>query len=103
LREVFLLSRSARSLRRKNHTQWRRAGENYNQILNMSTLIAKGNWNIIKGKLKQRFARLMEDDLQFSDGKVDELVGRIQKRTGLTRKGIEPSTCEGDTCGCRQH
>lgn len=68
----------------------------------MSTLTAKGNWNIAKGKLKQRFARLMDDDLQFIEGKVDELVGRIQKRAGLSREGIEPTACEGDACGCKR-
>ena len=50
------------------------------------TLVAKGNWNIAKGKLKQTFARLTHDELEFFEGKVDELVGRIQKRAGLSRK-----------------
>jgi uncharacterized protein YjbJ (UPF0337 family) len=62
------------------------AGEQQKPNKNMSTLAAKGNWNIAKGKLKQTFARLMEDDLQFFEGKVDELVGRIQKRAGLREK-----------------
>jgi uncharacterized protein YjbJ (UPF0337 family) len=53
---------------------------------NMSTLIAKGNWNITKGKMKQMLARLADDDLQFIEGKEDELIGRIQKRTGQFRK-----------------
>ncbi len=35
----------------------------------MSTLTAKGNWNIAKGKLKQKFAQLTDDDLQFAEGK----------------------------------
>jgi len=55
----------------------------------MSALTAKGNWNIAKGKLKQKFARLTDDDLQFIEGKEDELIGRIQKRTGQARKKIE--------------
>lgn len=55
----------------------------------MSTLIVKGNWNIAKGKLKQQFARLMQDDLEYLEGKVDEMVGRIQKRAGLCRKAVE--------------
>ena len=45
----------------------------------MSTLVAKGNWNIAKGRMKQALARLTHDSLQFTEGKVDELVGRIQK------------------------
>ena len=61
----------------------------------MSTLTAKGNWNIAKGKLKQKFAQLTDDDLQFADGKEDELIGRIQKRTGQTRGKIQ---CTMDEC-----
>jgi uncharacterized protein YjbJ (UPF0337 family) len=55
----------------------------------MSTLAAKGNWNIAKGKLKQKIARLADDELQFLDGKQDELIGRIQKRTGQSRGKIK--------------
>ena len=55
----------------------------------MSSLTAKGNWNIAKGKLKQKFAQLTDDDLQFADGKEDELIGRIQKRTGQAREKIQ--------------
>ena len=55
----------------------------------MNTLEIKGNWNIAKGKLKQKYAKLTDDDLRFSDGKQDELVGRIQKRTGETKEAIE--------------
>jgi len=51
----------------------------------MSIMEFKANWNIAKGKLKQGFARLTDDDLQFSEGKEDELIGRIQKRTGKVR------------------
>ena len=55
----------------------------------MNTLEIKGDWNITKGKLKQKWAKLTEDDLQFADGKRDELLGRIQKCTGETREVIE--------------
>jgi uncharacterized protein YjbJ (UPF0337 family) len=55
----------------------------------MNTLNAKGSWNIAKGKLKQKFAQLTDDDLQFIEGKEDELIGRIQKRTGQARKEIK--------------
>jgi len=47
----------------------------------MSTLEIIGNWNIVKGKLKQKLARWSGDDLQFAEGKENELIGRIQKRT----------------------
>ena len=55
----------------------------------MNTLEIKGNWNIIKGTLKQKWAELTDDDLQYAEGKSEELVGRIQQRTGQTREAIE--------------
>lgn len=64
----------------------------------MSTLTAKGNWNIAKGKLKQKFAQLTDDDLQFIEGKEDELIGRIQKRTGHARRKIEQTVDECHSC-----
>jgi len=45
----------------------------------------KGSWNEIKGKLKQKYGQLTDDDLAFADGKEDELLGRLQKRLGRTR------------------
>ena len=66
----------------------------------MSTLTAKGNWNIAKGKLKQKFAQLTDDDLQFIEGKEDELVGRIQKRTGQAKEAIERTVNE--CYGCKK-
>jgi uncharacterized protein YjbJ (UPF0337 family) len=67
----------------------------------MSALTAKGNWNIAKGKFKQAIARLTEDELEFFEGKVDELVGRIQKRAALSKKkqGQHPVR-EVQECGC---
>lgn len=55
----------------------------------MNTLELKGNWNITKGKLKQKFAQLTDDDLQYVEGKENKLIGRIQKRTGQTRTQVE--------------
>jgi uncharacterized protein YjbJ (UPF0337 family) len=55
----------------------------------MNTLEIKGDWNIIKGKLKQKWSKLTDNDLEFVEGKHDELVGRIQKRTGETREAVE--------------
>ena len=54
----------------------------------MNSLALKGNWNIIKGKLKQRWAKLTDDDLELIEGKEDELIGRIQKKTGETRDDV---------------
>jgi len=60
----------------------------------MNTLEIKGDWNITKGKLKQKWAKLTDDDLQYAEGKHDELLGRIQKRTGETREVIEKAVNE---------
>jgi uncharacterized protein YjbJ (UPF0337 family) len=48
----------------------------------------KGNWNVVKGKLKQAYGDLTDDDLTYVDGKEDELVGRIQKRIGSTAADV---------------
>jgi len=45
----------------------------------------KGTWNEVKGKLKQKYGQLTDDDLTFADGKEDELLGRLQKRLGRTK------------------
>ncbi|WP_111670743.1 CsbD family protein [Algoriphagus litoralis] len=42
----------------------------------------KGNWNELKGKLKQKYADLTEDDLLYEEGKEEELLGRLQKKLG---------------------
>ncbi len=55
----------------------------------MTTLEIKGDWNITKGKLKQKWAKLTDSDLQYVEGKQEELLGRIQKRTGETREAVE--------------
>lgn len=55
----------------------------------MNKLEIKGNWNIAKGKLKQKWGELTDDDLDYAEGKQDELVGRIQKRTGQAREDVE--------------
>ena len=69
----------------------------------MSSLISKGNWNIAKGKLKQMVARLTQDDVQFIEGKTDELVGRIQKRAGTHRQQIERNAQMVDENGFGHH
>jgi uncharacterized protein YjbJ (UPF0337 family) len=61
----------------------------------MNKFQIKGNWNEIKGKLKQKYAQLTDDDLTFAEGKEEELLGRLQKRLGKTdeeiRREIEES------------
>ena len=48
----------------------------------------KGNWNIAKGKIKQEWGELTDDDLDYQEGKEDELIGRIQKRTGESKERV---------------
>ncbi|HMR82791.1 MAG TPA: CsbD family protein [Niabella sp.] len=48
----------------------------------------KGNWNIIKGNLKQKWADLTDDDLLYEEGKEDEMIGRVQQKTGETKENI---------------
>lgn len=49
----------------------------------------RGNWNILKGKVKQEWADLTDDDLDYAEGKEDELLGRIQRRTGKTKEQVQ--------------
>jgi uncharacterized protein YjbJ (UPF0337 family) len=54
----------------------------------MDDLVFKGNWNVLKGKLKQSWASLTDDDLTYQDGKAEELLGRIQKKTGQSKEQV---------------
>jgi len=62
----------------------------------MNTTTLKGDWNVTKGKLKQKWAQLTDDDLTFAEGKADEVVGRIQKRTGETREAVQKAIDEAN-------
>ena len=66
----------------------------------MTTLEIKGDWNITKGKLKQKWAKLTDNDLEYVEGKQEELIGRIQKLTGETREAVEKAIKESSSCGC---
>ncbi|MBL7771129.1 MAG: CsbD family protein [Flavipsychrobacter sp.] len=48
-----------------------------------------GNWNIIKGKIKQQYGDLTDNDLTYVEGKEDELLGRIQKASGKTKDEVK--------------
>jgi uncharacterized protein YjbJ (UPF0337 family) len=48
----------------------------------------KGNWNHLKGKLKQEYAQLTDNDLLYVEGKEDELHGRLQKTLGKTKDEV---------------
>ena len=54
----------------------------------MTILEIKGNWNEIKGKLKQKYGELTDDDLAFAEGKEDELLGRLQQRLGKSKEEV---------------
>lgn len=54
-----------------------------------SSLKMKGNWNEMKGKIKQTYANVTDDDLLYEEGKEDELYGRLQQRTGKTKEEIK--------------
>jgi len=54
----------------------------------MDKLNIKGTWSVVKGKLKQKYAQLTNDDLAFAEGKERELFGRLQKRLCKTRGEI---------------
>ncbi len=56
--------------------------------MNDTELRLKGNWNVIKGKLKQAYGDLTDDDLTYVEGQENELVGRIQKRVGKTASEV---------------
>lgn len=60
----------------------------------MNDLTIKGNWNELKGKLKQKYSELTDNDLTFTEGKENELVGRIQKKIGKTKDEIKKEIAE---------
>jgi uncharacterized protein YjbJ (UPF0337 family) len=55
----------------------------------MEKLELKGAWNQMKGKLKQKYSQLTDDDLTYSEGKEDEMYGRLQQKLGKTKGEIE--------------
>jgi uncharacterized protein YjbJ (UPF0337 family) len=55
----------------------------------MDNLVLKGTWNTLKGKLKQAYGNLTDDDLKYEEGKEDELLGRLQQKTGKTKDDLK--------------
>ena len=49
----------------------------------------KGNWNQIKGSLKEEYGELTDDDLIYTEGKEDQVIGKIQEKTGETKEEIK--------------
>jgi len=54
----------------------------------MNKLQIKGSWNELKGKIKQQYGNLTDDDLVFTEGKEDELLGRLQKKLGKSKHEV---------------
>ena len=54
----------------------------------MDKMELKGKWNEWKGKLKQKYANLTDDDLKYEEGKDDEFWGRVQKKTGQAKDDL---------------
>lgn len=54
----------------------------------MDELEIKGRWNEVKGKLKQTYSQLTEDDLRYEEGKEEELLGRLQQKLGKSRDEV---------------
>jgi uncharacterized protein YjbJ (UPF0337 family) len=48
----------------------------------------KGNWNELKGKLKQKYGDLTDNDLTYEEGREDELYGRLQKKLGKSKDEV---------------
>lgn len=51
----------------------------------MDKLEIKGKWNEWKGKIKQKYGNVTDDDLRYEDGKEDEMFGRLQQKTGKAK------------------
>ena len=55
----------------------------------MNAIEVKGNWNEQKGKLKQKFATLTDNDLMFAEGRKDEMFGKLQTKLGKTKEELQ--------------
>jgi len=60
----------------------------------MNTTAVKGNWNEQKGRLKQKFAMLTDNDLMFAEGKKDEMFGRLQVKLGKSKEELQKIIAE---------
>lgn len=60
----------------------------------MNTTEIKGNWNELKGKLKQKYADLTEDDLLYAEGKEDEMLGKLEQKLGKSKDEVRKIIAE---------
>lgn len=63
----------------------------------MNENIAKGNWKQFKGKVKEQWGKLTDDDLDVIDGKRDQLVGKVQERFGVAQDEAEKQVSDWQT------
>lgn len=69
----------------------------------MNSDTMKGNWTQLKGKIKEKWGKLTDDDLKVVEGKADQLAGRIQERYGYAKERAEKECQEfykDSNCGC---
>ena len=60
--------------------------------MNKTTL--EGSWNEAKGKIKQAYGDLTDDDLTYQEGQEDEMWGKIQQKTGKTKDEINKAIAD---------
>jgi uncharacterized protein YjbJ (UPF0337 family) len=67
----------------------------------MNTETIKGNWKQLKGKVKERWGRLTDDDLTVIEGRKEQLIGKLQERYGYAREQAQKEADEFyDRCNC---
>jgi uncharacterized protein YjbJ (UPF0337 family) len=67
----------------------------------MNTTRLKGDWRQLKGKVKERWGKLTDDDLQRIEGQRDQLAGTLESRYGLAKEEAEKQVKDfSGSCGC---
>ncbi|MBJ6119023.1 CsbD family protein [Pontibacter sp. BT310] len=57
--------------------------------MNETEYRARGNWNELKGKIKQQYGDMTDDDLTYDEGKQDEWLGKLQQKTGKAKHDLK--------------
>lgn len=60
----------------------------------MNETTASGMWNELKGKIKQAYADLTDDDVNYEEGQADEMYGKIQQKTGHTKDQVNKAIAD---------
>ena len=55
----------------------------------MNSDVLEGKWKQIKGEFKQKYGKVTDDDATYSEGKFDEMLGRLQERTGKSKEELK--------------